>query len=374
MALQILRTDVLIAGGGPAGLAAAIALRAHGLQVVVADPVRPPVDKACGEGLLPGTVASLRALGVTLSAEHAVPFRGIRFVGEGQVAQGNFPRSHGLGVRRTVLHQALVERAVSSGVQFLWETRALRFVAGVVHFDSAEVFCRWLIGADGHGSIVRKWAGLDRGRPRRIRYAFRQHFRVSPWTDLVEVHWGKSCQLVVTPVGREEVCLSLTSRSPQLRLKQALDYFPEIASRLKGSASVSRQRGAISTLRILRIVCRGQCALIGDASGSVDSLTGEGLGLAFRQAAALAQALAANDLERYAAAHRRINRPHEIMSRILLALADRRWLRRRVLNALATVPSTFDRLLARRAGTSSSVTLGFDHAFRLCWRLLAPSN
>ena len=81
MGSDILKTDVFIVGGGPAGLATGIAIRQRGLRVVVADLARPPIDKACGEGLMPQTVAELKALGVTLGPSQAVPFRGIRFIG-----------------------------------------------------------------------------------------------------------------------------------------------------------------------------------------------------------------------------------------------------------------------------------------------------
>jgi flavin-dependent dehydrogenase len=187
----------------------------------------------------------------------------------------------------------------------------------------------------------------------------------------VEVHWGRRCQIVVTPVSQEEVCLVLTSRSPQLRLKEALNDFPEITRKLEGCPAVTKDLGAISALRMIRRVSRGPFALVGDASGSVDSLTGEGLGLAFRQANALAEALANDDLNRYEAAHRSINRPSEVMSQVLLAMEDRTWLRRRALDALAKEAHLFDRLLAAHVGTLSSRTFGFGNIFRLGWRLLA---
>ena len=56
-------TDVLVIGGGPAGLAAAIAASKKGFRVAVADGAKPPIDKACGEGLMPNTVAALRDSG-----------------------------------------------------------------------------------------------------------------------------------------------------------------------------------------------------------------------------------------------------------------------------------------------------------------------
>jgi hypothetical protein len=114
MGSDVLKTDVFIVGGGPAGLATGIALRQRRLSVVVADLARPPIDKACGEGLMPQTVAELKGLGVALGPSQAVSFRGIRFIGEGRVAEGAFPQGYGLGIRRTTLHQALVERAARS--------------------------------------------------------------------------------------------------------------------------------------------------------------------------------------------------------------------------------------------------------------------
>jgi len=60
------QSDVFIVGGGPAGLAAAIALRARGFGVTVADPALPPIDKACGEGLMPNALRTFERLGVSL--------------------------------------------------------------------------------------------------------------------------------------------------------------------------------------------------------------------------------------------------------------------------------------------------------------------
>jgi flavin-dependent dehydrogenase len=374
MGSEVLKTDVFIVGGGPAGLAAGIALRQRRLSVMVADLARPPIDKACGEGLMPQTVAVLKGLGVTLGPSQAIPFRGIRFIGEGRVAQGAFPQGYGLGIRRTTLHQALGERAAEAGVQTLWGSRMKGFGRGVVSIDAGKVLCRWIIGADGQNSQVRKWAGLDRGRPRQTRFGFRQHFLVAPWSDFVEVHWGCNCQIVVTPVNAAEICVVVTSRRPQLRLKEALTQFPEIALRLEGRPTVSKDLGAISALRVIRRVCRSPFALVGDASGSVDSLTGEGLGLAFQQANALAEALADEDLIRYQVAHRRINRTPEMMSRLLLAMENRTWLRRRALDALAKEPHLFERLLAAHAGTFSPWAFGFGNFFRLGWRLLATPS
>jgi FAD binding domain len=115
-------TDVFVVGGGPAGLAAALAARGNGFEVIVADRARPPIDKACGEGLMPDGVASLRRMGVELGCWQGLPFRGIRFVDNELEAEACFPHHVGLGIRRTLLHQALVERAEHAGVVTCWQT------------------------------------------------------------------------------------------------------------------------------------------------------------------------------------------------------------------------------------------------------------
>jgi flavin-dependent dehydrogenase len=371
MAHGTIATDVFVAGGGPAGLATAIALRQRGLDVVLADVAKPPIDKTCGEGLMPQTAAALKSLGITLGSVPAASFRGIRFLGQGRVATGAFPENCGFGVRRTALHAALVARAEETGVRTLWSTRVARIEAKRALLDSGNINCRWIVGADGQNSQVRKWAKLERGSVRVSRFGFRQHFRIEPWSEFVEVHWGENCQIVVTPVAPDEVGLALTSRSSQLRLRQALTQFPELARRLNGHATVSRELGAITTLRVLRDVTHSSVALVGDASGSVDSLTGEGIGLAFHHALALADAIVKGNLEIYQAAHRKINRPPEIMSRLLLAMESRAWLRRRVLDALALEPQIFCRFLALHDPGVSASAAGVDAFFKLGWRMLA---
>ena len=365
-----LRTDVFIVGGGPAGLAAAIAARQRGLHVIVADGARPPIDKACGEGLMPNGVAALACLGVTLSRGDSVPFRGIRFLAPGLSAEARFPDVAGRGIRRTTLHRLLVGRAEAVGVRFLWGTRVQGMTPEGIVLDGGPVACRWIVGADGERSQVRRWAGLATGRTRLQRYGFRRHVSVAPWTDVVEVYWGRGAQVFVTPVGASEVCVAMLSRDPHLRFPHLSLVCPALARHLAGAPVTTPERGAVSASRRLHAVARGRVALIGEASGSVDAVTGEGLSVIFQHALALGDALAVGNLAPYEVAHRRIGHLPAAMARLLLAMDRRPWLCRRGIRALAAEPSLFSRLLAVHVGAPPTPEVAVRSFCALGWRLL----
>lgn len=366
--------DIFIIGGGPAGLATAIVAAQHGFRVAVADQSRPPIDKACGEGLMPDTLTALKMLGIRFAPAEGVPFRGIRFQDADHLvfAQAEFGHGVGLGLRRTLLHTRLVRRASELNVALLWGRRVTLASDGQVFCDDQAVRCHWMIGADGEASPFRRWASLGQTQYERIRFACRQHFRTSPWTDFVEVYWGRDCQIVVAPVAAEEICIAVTSRNPRLRFGEALSQVPALAARLRGITSVNSIRGARTALRRLKRVCRGRFAVVGDASGSVDPLTGEGIGLAFQQALALMEAIKEGDLQSYQAAHDRIGRAPRMMSRLLLMMDAHPCLRRRALRVLAAEPSLFSRLLRFDIGELALSKLGMGHVLRLGRRMLTP--
>jgi flavin-dependent dehydrogenase len=347
-------TDVFVIGGGPAGLAAALAARQIGFDVVLADRALPPIDKACGEGLMPDALDALRWIGVNLGSGNAACFRGIRFLDEKLVAEASFPNhSFGLGVRRTELHRILVERAKDVGVVALWGKKIEGLDPTGVVVDGRTIRCRWIVGADGFHSSVRRWAGLAPVWTGTRRIGLRQHFRVRPWADFVEVYWRKDCQAYVTPVGMDEVCVALVG-TRDIRGADLADMFPVLAGRLGGAELIGQTRGAISMSARLPSVIAGRIALVGDASGSVDAVTGEGLALAFRQAISLATALAAVDLKRYDASHRRIGRMPRLIARILLLLGGNDRLRQMAFRGLAAHPPMFSHLLAVHVGALRS--------------------
>jgi menaquinone-9 beta-reductase len=365
-----LRCDVLVVGGGPAGLAAAIALRQKGIDVLVADALRPPIEKACGEGLMPDARRDLAALGVPVDG--GAPFNGIAFFAGAHTVAAHFPHGLGMGIRRIHLHSLLAERCRELGVRVAWGT-SIRIAGNhPLELNGQRCTYRYAIGADGQASRLRTAAGLGSGDILTRRYGARAHFRIEPWNSMVEVHWSDKGQAYITPVAEDEVCVATVAANPRWGLEQVLSNLPRLKTRLANAAISSRMRGALTTTHRLNRVTRGEIALVGDASGTVDAVTGEGLGLSFRQAALLAEAVAAGNLEIYEAGYPSLRRIPHLMSRAMLAMDARPGLRQGIMKLLAANPGLFARLLAFHLGAGGARNIE-DHAIHPDGLLFNPS-
>jgi 2-polyprenyl-6-methoxyphenol hydroxylase-like FAD-dependent oxidoreductase len=364
-------TDVFVIGGGPAGLAAAIAARRRGFNVVVADGNKPPLDKPCGEGLMPDSIAALQQLGLQITPDEGYPLAGIKFLEQEKSATACFPSGRGLGLRRPILHRKMFDRAVALGAQFLWGTPVTGICGDGVNLAGGNfVQANWIIGADGGQSRVRRWAGLESSNKRDSRLAWRAHFVLAPWSEYVEIHWAENAQAYVTPVSTNEVCVVVVSRHENRDIQVALNEFPELAKRLSCERLSRPARGTVTAMHRLKHVSRGNVALIGDASGSVDAITGEGLSLSFQQAVALAEAMEKNNLDRYQKAHRQFARRPTFMARLLLLLDGRARLRERTLSVFRNNPEVFARLISIHVGETSPAHFAATGAL-LGWRFLA---
>lgn len=303
-----------------------------------------------------------------------MPFAGIRYVDGERVAEARFATGRGLGIRRPALHRALTERAAATGARLRWGTRVRGLLPNGIDTGAGPVVCRWVVGADGLTSRVRRWAGLEGRAGRHRRFGLRRHFRVAPWSDLVEVHWACDHEAYVTPVAPDEVGVALLFRR-QPRATPAfaplLAGFPRLAARLGAAAATSVRRGAGPLYRLARTVRRGRVFLVGDAAGYLDAITGEGLALGFQQARALVAAVTEDRPEAYERSVRRLTATPFGLIRLLLFAERRPWLRRRMVAALANDPELFARLLAVHAREASAREVGLGGAARLIGGLLA---
>jgi len=338
--------DVAIVGGGPAGMATALAVHNQGLRVVVMEASHPPLDKACGEGMMSDSLAVLRKLGIHLTVENGMPFKGIRFLGPTNTVQAEFPAEPALGVRRTTLHAKLIERAESAGIKIHWASPLRALEQNAVICKDARCEARWIVGADGLNSNVRRWTGLNHFAWNRQRLGLRQHFAVKPWSGYVDVHWGEQCQCYITPIGPEEISVAFLSRNKQARFGELLRLFPEVADRMEGAKPTSSVRGALTGMRKVKRVYKRNVALVGDAAGTVDAITGQGIGLAMKQAEALAHAFVAENLRQYARRHAAIMRRPTLMAAGLLLMDQHALIRNAAMRVLAHNPKSFRKLLA----------------------------
>src|SRR5699024_5213690 len=191
-----------------------------------------------------GALTALHELGVDPSGWDLV---GISYRDSARHVEHRFRSGPGRGVRRTVLHRALHERAAGLGAEFL-PARIDHLSQDADGVAAAGVRVRWLLACDGLHSQVRRLAGLavasrpahresgpvregrgqgrvpaGRGAPGRgsvvrgsargkrpgRRFGLRRHFRSAPWTDFVEVHWGRGVEAYGTPVAADEVGVAL---------------------------------------------------------------------------------------------------------------------------------------------------------------------
>jgi flavin-dependent dehydrogenase len=332
--------DLLVVGGGPIGLMSAIQAGSAGLSVTVVEPRSTPVDKACGEGLMPGAVAALAAVDV-----HPVgmPFGGIRYLQGDRQVEARFATGPGRGVRRTELHRALAARAEQLGVRFV-EQRVTEVEQTAEWVGAAGVRARHLIGADGLHSTVRRAAGLQRPPGPIRRYGLRRHYRVVPWSDLVEVHWGPDAEVYVTPVAADTVGVAVLGRGP-LDLDRTLSRLPALGQQLSGAAPVSDVRGAGPLWQRSRSRVSGRILLVGDAAGYVDALTGEGLRIGFAEAAAAVDCILKDRVDDYERRWHTLTRSYRVLTGSLVWCAGQSSVRRAIVPSARSLPPVFARLV-----------------------------
>jgi len=336
--------DVLVVGGGPVGLVAAIEARLAGLSVTIIEPRDEAIDKACGEGLMPGALPLLARLGVD---PPGMPLRGVSYRQGARVADYRFASGEGRGVRRLALHDALAERADELAV-----TRVTGRVDAVTQTNddvtAGGLTARWLLACDGLHSTVRRVTGLDvavahRGR----RYGFRQHFAVEPWSDLIEVYWSRGVEAYVTPVSEGVTGIAVLGRQGT-DFGSALEGIPELYERVADAAPASTLRGAGPFRQRARHPSAGRVLLVGDASGYVDAITGEGLRLGFEQARAAVESIVADDPRSYDSEWTRITRDFRVLTEGLVRAATSP-ARGAIVPLAAILPGVYGRVVERLA-------------------------
>ena len=331
--------ELLVAGGGPAGLATAIRAAHAGLEAVVVERREGPVDKACGEGLMPHALRQLEALGADPAG---VPFHGITYLDGQRRVTGRFRAGPGRGVRRTCLHASLLDAAKAAGVQIVHGE------VGRLSQDATSVRCgdfraRYLAAADGLHSPIRAALRLARPAAGPRRWGIRRHHSMTPWTDCVEVYWSGNAEAYVTPVAEDCVGVAiLTTRKGGF--SEHLEAFPTLKDRINGHVH-GHDRAAGPLRQRVRGRTAGRVLLVGDAAGYVDALTGEGLGIAFSAAELLVNCVVANRVDDYDLQWRRMSRRYRLLTAGVLRASALPLVRSRIVPAANAFPGAFTRMV-----------------------------
>jgi flavin-dependent dehydrogenase len=333
----MMRVDMLVAGAGPVGLATAIQAAQAGMSVAITDPRGGPIDKACGEGLMPSALAQLRSLGVNpighdLTGITYAAADGARWIRAG------FPSTPGRGVHRLVLSSDLHRLADQLGVQRL-ERRINDIRQSDEFVDAAGVRARWLVGADGLHSSIRRLVGVEQAVRGPQRFGVRRHFEVPPWSSNVEVYWAEASEAYVTPLGPNLVGVAILGARGR-SFDERLNDFPALCDLLRGREG-SAALGAGPFLQGTTRRVAGRVLLVGDASGYIDALTGEGIAIGLSQSRALVEALLSGRPDAYEAGWLSANRRARFLTSTLMKVTQRPSMRRHLLPAAQRFPALF---------------------------------
>jgi len=304
--------DVLVAGAGPAGVAAALRARARGLDVLLVDKASFPRDKTCGDGLTTGALRLLERLGVdVLALGECMTVRETLIVSpSGRQVSLPLPEDgcHSVVVPRLELDAALVTRARAAGVP-MDEHNALAALhqcddgVRAEMADGRRIDARFVIGADGHFSTTRRLLSPDVEPDLGTWHAFRQYFRgvadARQWVVFERDLLPGYAWVFPLPGGRANVGFGVL-RGPETDGKILKNLWPEVLRRPAMRAAVGPDAEPEGTHRAWPIpaafdpdrLTHGRVLFAGDAAGVVDPMTGEGIAQALETGMLAADAVA----------------------------------------------------------------------------------
>ncbi len=300
--------DAIVVGAGPAGSATALHLARRGHRVLIVDRARFPRPKPCGEYLNPGAVEALRRLGVAGAVGRAgVSISGMFIAAlDGQALWTPFPAGRGLLVPRERLDDLLRRAAARAGAKVLEDCRVDAVIPGspvVIEGRHAgepiRLRGRLVIGADGIRSVVARRAG-PLAPAAGGHYTVGAHFEGlaadSPRGDL---HLGRGwyAGAALYGGGRGNVVVAMpramlqrAGSDTEAAFRQACASLPLLGPLVRGARRVT-PFASVGPLGYTRRSCVDDGVLLaGDAAGTINPMTGEGIALALRGAELAADA------------------------------------------------------------------------------------
>ncbi|MCB9232536.1 MAG: geranylgeranyl reductase family protein [Bacteroidia bacterium] len=295
--------DVLIAGAGPAGTAAALALRHSGLRVALFDKAAFPRDKVCGDAIGGRIPEALRALDPAYEARflafaHKTHIHGCRLVSPNLNHIDVTFSKGGFTATRVDFDQFLFDLAKEESKAEIFQNVTIKDAhqagEGIVLETSQGTFSgRVLIACDGANSVAaRQLAGLQVD-PDHHCGAVRAYYQgvTFPKENTLEVYFLKGYlpgYFWIFPLenGLANVGFGMLTRTiseRKINLKQSieaiLEEFPSLKERFIKAELVGKITGfGLPLGSKKRTISGNRFLLVGDAAGLIDPFTGEGIG------------------------------------------------------------------------------------------------
>lgn len=312
-----MRYDVIVVGTRVAGAATAMLLGRAGLRVLAVDRATFPSDTISSHQVQVPGAALLHRWGLLdrLIAAGTPPARRVRFDPGHLVLEGAYPASGGVDAlyspRRTLLDAILVAAAREAGVEVVEGVRVEELtldpdgrvsgVRGTRRGGAAlHAAADLVVGADGKHSLVARRVAARAYRTRPVRafacYGYhaglpltggeiyqRPHRAVTafPTND------GLTMVYVAAPLAE----FGRFRRDIEGSYRDSLDECGDLGQRVRDAVRVERLRTTPDQPNTFRIASGPGWALVGDAGVVMDSVTGQGITHAFRDAAGLAAAI-----------------------------------------------------------------------------------